>query len=159
MPSFHKYTAEELPAAYAPHGFEWMVDRLLAVGYTNPRVGASPREGLFFIQVDELHISNNQLKFDVTPSTQLTVDRSSFNIAPGGRDAVQVRGPAGTEISVRFSGLSFTIMESFTILDSGAYNFQINACPANQRVLDPQLYDFYVPGTSVSPVAVWVTFR
>jgi hypothetical protein len=71
---------------------------------------------------------------------------------------VTITGPIGAVVKVRFDGIAFVSETEFTIPGNGDYEYQLGACPAGQRVVTPQMFDFYVEDGSCSPVAVMVTF-
>lgn len=160
MASTHSFAPGELPGQYQPHGYEWIRRRLLSNGYTNPRVydGATP--GFTLITVDQNGISKNQLIFDTQPADGLlTTNATQINVPPTFTAVVTITGPAGKSVKVRFDGVGFIPVSQFVIPDNNNYNFVFGPCPAGQRVVSPQLFDFYVEDDSCSPVAVRVTFN
>lgn len=159
MASQHSYYQHELPAAYEPFGTDWMVERLKAVGYTDPLAyqnQANP--DLWVLQVAENHVSKNQLAFDVVPPHELTVDIGVLNIAPGNTAQVKVRGPTGAVVKTKFKGTGFIAEHTFSLQAPGERLIEFGPCPVGQFVVDPQVYHFSVDGTDVAPVAVMATF-
>ena len=160
MPSVHSYTPGELPAMYSPWGYEWLRSRLVLSGRTNPVVyddEATP--GNVVLSVDEANVSKNQLAFECqAPAGQLAANQTSINVAPMATHAVTITGPIGKVVKVRFDGVGFVSETEFTIPGNNNYDFVFGACPAGQRVVTPQMFDFYVEDGSCSPVAVLVTF-
>ena len=160
MPSVHSYTTGELPAMYSPWGYEWLRGRLVLAGRTNPVVYADEDVlGNVMLSVGEANVSKNQLAFECqAPDGQLAANQSSINVAPMATHAVTITGPNGKVVKVRFSGVGFVSETQFTIPGNNNYDFIFGACPAGQRVVEPQMFDFYVEDGSCSPVAVLVTF-
>ena len=162
MSSVHGYQASELPAPYYPGGTAWMAGRLASLGYQDTRSWYNNDTGLYYLCVEQDHISKNQLAFDVNPPDgSLTVSRDSINVTPGGQDwgIIRVYGPVGETVNVRFAGTGYLTSTQFEIPQGGFYNFQFGPCPAGQFVVEPQAYEFYVEGYRISPVVVLATFR
>lgn len=151
----------ELPAQYQPYGYEWLRTRLLANGYTNARVqDSATTPGQTCIIVDQKNVSKNQLLFDVRPAAGvLTANVTQTNVPPTFTSIVTITGPAGKTVKVRFDGVGYIQVSQFVIPDNNNYEFAFGPCPAGQRVVSPQLFDFYVEDGSCSPVAVKVTFN
>lgn len=160
MPSSHVFSPGELPAQYLPYGYEWIRWRLVENGYTNPAVYESPTPGHTTVRVDENNVSKNQLAFDAQPADGLLVaNATQINVAPTFTMMVTITGPAGKTVKVRFEGIGFVSATQFVIPGNNTYEFAFGPCPADQRVVSPQLFDFYVEDGSCSPVAVKVTFK
>lgn len=161
MASTHAYAANELPGQYSPHGYTWLYQRLLDAGYTSPAVYDDPDvSGGTILSVAEDNVSKNQLAFDVQPTDgALAANYESLNVAPTFSTSVTITGPVGKPVKVRFEGIGFVSETEFTIPGNNNYEFVLGPCPAGQRVVTPQMYDFYVEDGSCSPVAVMVTFK
>jgi hypothetical protein len=131
----------------------------LAQSYTAAKSWVDFSTGLYYLEVGEENVSKNQLLFDVTPqSGELACNVTDINVPPMTTTMVTVTGPIGTAVKVRFPGVSFVSETEFTIPGNGNYEFQLGACPAGQRVVTPQTFEFYVEDGSCSPVAIPVTF-
>lgn len=164
MPSTHSYSSGELPAMYSPWGHMWLHSRLVLAGRTNPTVYQDPdNPDNIILSVAEANVSKNQLAFECQPpSGPLTADQPSFNVPPMGTHSVRISGQVGKLVKVRFDGIGFVSETQFTIPGPpgaiGSYDFFFGPCPASQRIVSPQMFDFYVEDGSCSPVAVSVTF-
>ena len=158
MPTMHCYEKHELPAPFGPKGFQWMSERLKAAGYLNPQAGECPETNNYFLRVDDLHVSKNQLKFDVDSNKTLTVDRPVLNVLSGSAGTVVVKGPPGYTVKLQFQGVGVVKQTSFLMPQNGSFIFQFGPCPTGLAIVVPQQYTFFVEGTSVAPVAVSVTF-
>lgn len=159
MPSTHSYAPGDLPAMYQPWGFEWLRSRLIVAERMNPAVYDGGAPGHVVLSVDDENVSKNQLAFECqAPVGQLAANQASFNVPPMTTHAVTITGPVGKVVKVRFGGIGFVSETEFTIPGNGNYDFVFGACPAGQRVVTPQMFDFYVEDGSCSPVAVLVTF-
>lgn len=171
--STHTYLPSELSCSHSPWGLNYLRDRLLFAGYTNPTVRATnglteisvcheliadPRT--ITVTVDEGNAAKSQLLFDMkAPSGSLTANQSIINVPPLSTQMVTITGPVGKTVKVRFAGVGFVLESQFVIPGSSNYDFQFGACPAGQRVVTPQMYDFYVEDGSCAPVAILATFR
>lgn len=146
---------------YSPWGYEWLRDRLLAAGRTNPVVFSDPNDPeRVVLQIAEANVSKNQLAFECSPPLgSLAANATQINVPPMTTKMVAITGPAGSVVRVRFDGVGFVSETEFTIPDNNNYEFQLGPCPAGQRVVTPQMLDFYVEDGSCSPVAVAVTFK
>jgi len=139
-----------------------MQNRLADVGYTNPLVAWDPSDlystTQILIRVDENNQSKNQIAFDVTPPNALSANKTLLNVTPGSWDSVRITGPEGVTVKMRFDGIGFVTTTEF-VMPTNGYTVQFGPCPLGQAVVEPQLYHFYVEGTSVAPVGVTATFR
>ena len=158
MPSSYNYAPGELPCSSHSYGLEWIRDRLILLGRTDP-MATENNDGTIYVSVKEANVSRNQLLFEMTPPDgPLAVNQTNVNVAPMATHAVTVTGPIGKAVKVRFQGVGFVSETGFTIPGNNNYDFIFGACPAGQRVVTPQMFDFYVEDGSCSPVAVMVTF-
>jgi len=146
---------------YSPWGYAWLRERLLAAGRTNPTVyedAAVP--GNVVLWIGEANVSKNQLAFECqAPVAELAANQSDMNVPPMSTQMVTITGPIGALVKVRFEGIAFVSETEFTIPGNSNYDFQVGPCPAGQRLVIPQMLDFYVEDGSCSPVAVMVTFK
>ena len=161
MPSTHSYTPGEIPSPYTPYGYEWLYQRLLTAGYTNPMVSPDiDVAGNTVLSVGEANVSKNQLAFDVqAPDGELACNYTSLNVPPMASVSVTITGPIGKTVKVRFDGVAFVSETEFVIPGNNNYDFSFGVCPAGQRVVTPQKFDFYVEDGSCSPVEVMVSFK
>jgi hypothetical protein len=161
MPSTHTYAPGTLPAQYQPYGYEWIRRRLIETGYTNPRVyDSATAPGSTCVVVEEKHVSKNQLLFDAQPAAgTLTTNAAQINVPPTTTALVTITGPAGKTVKVRFDGIGYIAVSQFVMPPNNNYEFLFGPCPAGQRIVSPQHFDFYVEDGSCSPVAVKVTFN
>lgn len=170
--SVHVFTENELPCSHRPWGLTWIKDRLLFAGRTNPmawftegRSDPSKRYELLgptrtiTVSIDEANVSKNQMAFELQSVGSLATNQPNINVPPMSTLAVTITGPVGKVVKVRFDGVGFVSETQFTIPANGNYDFMFGPCPASQRVVMPQMYDFYVEDGSCSPVAVMATFR
>jgi len=136
-----------------------MAWRLADAGYTAAKSWIDYSTGLYYLEVGENNVSRNQLLFDVQPSdAPLAANATEINVPPMTTTMVTITGPVGKAVKVRFPGVGFVSKTNFVIPGNGNYEFQLGACPAGQRVVTPQMFEFYVEDGSCSPVAVMVTF-
>lgn len=161
MASTHVYAPNELPAQYSPYGYDWLYQRLVVAGYTAPRISGDPNvPGGVILSVAENNVSKNQLAFDVQPPAgALACNYSILNIAPGFSTAVTITGPAGKLVKLRFEGIGFLNATEFTIPENNNFEFVFGPIPLGQRIVSPQMYDFYTEDGSCSPIALKVTFK
>jgi len=158
-PSEHDYTPNELPAPFFPGGQTWMKWRLEQANYHDVGVWTNPTQSRWYLRVLEPNVSRNQLLFDIQPAeTKLACNHISTNVPPMSTQAVTVTGPPGKTVKVRFDGIAFVSETEFVLPGNGNYNYIFGPCPAGQRVVIPQQFEFYVEDGSCSPVAVQVTF-
>jgi len=159
MPSLYTFEAAELPCSH-PTGLDWIRGRLVIRGYHNVSIMSSSGPNQFVITVGEANVSKNQLLTDMwPPSGKLTANQIELNVPPLSTQMVTISGAVGKVVKVRFGGVGFVQEHEFVMPGSGNYEFQFGACPAGQRVVTPQLYDFYAEDGLCSPVGVLVTFR
>lgn len=148
---------------YSPWGYKWLLSRLVAAGRTNPSVYSDPNPAFpnnVVLSIDEANVSKNQLAFECqAPVTELVANQATMNVPPMSTAVVTITGPIGVLVKVRFEGIGYVSETQFTIPGNGNYDFQFGACPAGQRVVISQMFDFYVEDGSCSPVAVMVTFK
>ena len=137
-----------------------MAARLTAVGYVDAASWMDPATDIYTLQVGDDNVSKNQLAFDVKPmGGSLAASVSSVAVPPGTWEIVQISGPVGAVVNVKFKGVGFVPLVEFVIPPSGVYNFQFGPCPSGWCVVEPQRYEFIVEGTLISPVSVLATFR
>ena len=160
MPSVHAYAPGELSSQYQPWGYLWLRDQLISRGYTSVQIWDDDDvSGGTYISVNENNVSKNQIAFDATPvEGALACNYTTLNVAPTFTTPVTITGPAGKVVKVRFDGVGFVSELEFTIPGNNNYEFVFGPCPTEQRVVTPQMFDFYVEDGSCSPVAVLVTF-
>ena len=146
---------------YSPWGHDWLLSRLAAAGRTNPTVTADPAlPNNVVLWIGEANVSKNQLAFECqAPVAELAANQATMNVPPMSTAVVTITGPIGAVVKARFEGTGFVSETEFTIPGNSNYDFQFGACPAGQRVVTPQMFDFYVEDGSCSPVAVMVTFK
>jgi len=146
---------------YSPWGYEWLRQRLLVAGRTNPIVyGDDSVLGNVILSIGESNVSKNQLAFECqAPTAELAANQSVMTIPPTTTQKVTITGPIGAVVKVRFDGIGFISETQFTIPGNSNYEFQFGPCPAGQRVVTSQMFDFYVEDGLCSPVAVMVNFK
>jgi hypothetical protein len=160
VPSYHEYALGTLPVDYHTGGTEWLARRLVAAGRHFVRTGRTADGSKAFLQVGEANVSANQLLFDVQPvDGQLACNVTSINVAPMSTSMVTITGPIGKTVKVRFKGVAFVSETEFVIPGNNNYEYQLGVCPAGQRVVTPQEFEFYVEDDTCSPVAIMVTFK